>query len=135
MARPRVAHARRKRAQGADTWQEATRVHADAHVGRHVAGRGVDIWRTRGLVGLGKMLGAITQLRYPAPIFKLDFTHFFFRVGLCSHTFLFCRRCGDMAGVGCDRMAEIAWTRVHAIINGARASLTTIVVRLPHDQG
>ena len=25
-------------AQGADTWQEATRVHADARVGRHVAG-------------------------------------------------------------------------------------------------
>ena len=24
-------------AQGADTWQEATRVHADARVGRHVA--------------------------------------------------------------------------------------------------
>ena len=23
---------------GADTWQEATRVHADAHEGRHVAG-------------------------------------------------------------------------------------------------
>ena len=27
-------------AQGADTWQEATRVHADARVGRHVAGEG-----------------------------------------------------------------------------------------------
>ena len=26
-------------AQGADTWQEATRVHTDARVGRHVAGR------------------------------------------------------------------------------------------------
>ena len=25
---------------GADTWQEATRVHADAHMGRHVAGGG-----------------------------------------------------------------------------------------------
>ena len=28
--------------QVADTWQEATRVHADAHVGRHVAGGSAD---------------------------------------------------------------------------------------------
>ena len=26
--------------QGVDTWQEATRVHANAHVGRHMAGGG-----------------------------------------------------------------------------------------------
>ena len=41
-------------AQGADTWQEATRVHVDARVGRHVAmGGGVGIWRAHGLVGPG----------------------------------------------------------------------------------
>ena len=34
---------------GADTWQEATRVHTDTREGRHVA-RGVGIWRAHGLV-------------------------------------------------------------------------------------
>ena len=38
---------------GADTWQEATRVHADAREGRHVASGEVGIWRAHGLVGLG----------------------------------------------------------------------------------
>ena len=43
-------------AQGANTWQEATRVHAvhvGARVGRHVAGGGVGRWRADGLVGPG----------------------------------------------------------------------------------
>ena len=41
VAQPRMAHARRRwRVGGADTWQEATRVHADAREVRHVA-RGV----------------------------------------------------------------------------------------------
>ena len=35
-----------------DTWQKATRVHADARVGRHVAGE-VGRWRAHGLVGPG----------------------------------------------------------------------------------
>ena len=39
-------------AQGAHTWQEATRVHADARVGHHVA-CGVGIWRAHGLGGPG----------------------------------------------------------------------------------
>ena len=47
-------------AQAADTWQEATRVHAEARVGRHVA-RGVGIRRAHVLVGPGKMIGAVTQ--------------------------------------------------------------------------
>ena len=47
-------------AQGADTWPESTRVHADARVGCHVAG-GVGSWRAHGLVGAGNMIGAVTQ--------------------------------------------------------------------------
>ena len=39
-------------AQGADTWQEATRVHADAREGRHMAGK-VGRWRAHGIVGPG----------------------------------------------------------------------------------
>ena len=38
MTGPGIAHTRRRwRVGGADTWQEATRVHADAREGRHVA--------------------------------------------------------------------------------------------------
>ena len=42
------------------------RVHADARVGCHVAG-GVVIWRAHGLVGPGKIVGAVTRKRYSAP--------------------------------------------------------------------
>ena len=37
-ARPRGRAARAREAQGVDTWQDATRVHADTRVGRHVTG-------------------------------------------------------------------------------------------------
>ena len=90
-------------AQGADTLQEATRVHAvhaDARVGRHVARRGVGIWRAHGLVGPGKMIGAVTQLRYTTPIFTHVISTSFFREGLCSHTIVFCRLRGGRAIVG-----------------------------------
>ena len=39
-------------AQGADTWQEATRVHTDAREGRHMTGK-VGRWRAHKLVGPG----------------------------------------------------------------------------------
>ena len=74
-------------AQGANMWQEATRVHADACVGCQVA-RGVGIWRTHGLVGPSKMIGAVTRKRYTAQQFNLDFLHIFFRVELCPTRFL-----------------------------------------------
>ena len=74
-------------AQCADTWQEATRVHVGARVGRQVAGE-VGIWRTHGLVGPGKISGAVRRTRYTAPQFKLDFLHLFLRVGLCPTRFL-----------------------------------------------
>ena len=49
--------------QGADTWQEATRVHAGPRGCPYGAphGKGVGIWRARGLVGPGKMIGAVTH--------------------------------------------------------------------------
>ena len=37
----------------------STRVHVGARVGRHVA-EGVGIWRAHGLVGPGKIVGAVT---------------------------------------------------------------------------
>ena len=45
---------------GADTWQEATLVHADGLEGHHVA-RGAGSLRAHGLVGLGYRIGALTQ--------------------------------------------------------------------------
>ena len=45
---------------GADRWQEATRVHADAREGRHMA-RGAGSWRAHGLVGPGYRIRAVTQ--------------------------------------------------------------------------
>ena len=68
-------------------------------------------------MGPGESIGAVTQRRYRAPHFKLKLSYFFFRVGLCSHTFFFCKRRGGTVGVGCDRKISIAWTRVHAIVN------------------
>ena len=50
---------------------------------------GVSIWRAHGILGPGKIVGAVTRKHYTAPIFILDFARFFFHVGLCSHTFFF----------------------------------------------
>ena len=52
-------------AQGVDTWQEATRVHASPR-GRPCGaprGKGVGIWRAHGLVGAGESFGVVTQMR------------------------------------------------------------------------
>ena len=65
----------------------STRVHVGTPVGRHVAGE-VGIWRAHGLVGPGKILGAVIRKRYTAPQFKLGFLHLFLRVGLCPTRFL-----------------------------------------------
>ena len=50
-------------AQGADTWQEATRVHGSMRtpVWGATWHERVGIWRAHGLVGPGKMIGAVTQ--------------------------------------------------------------------------
>ena len=44
-----------------------------------------------GIVGPGKKLGAVTQMRYRAPIFKHTSNIYFFCVGLCPTRLTFCR--------------------------------------------
>ena len=39
-------------------------------------------------MGPGKIVGAVTQIRYRTPSFKLTFSKCFLCVGLCSHTIL-----------------------------------------------
>ena len=75
-------------AQGGDTWQEATRVHGSMRtpVWGATWQERVGIWRAHGSVGPGKKFGAVTQMRYCAPTFKLNFFRVFFSMGLCSHT-------------------------------------------------
>ena len=90
VAGPMVAHARRRRhtRHGHVAGGHACpRVHADTPVGRHVA-MGVSTWTAHGLVGPGKKFGAVTQMRYRAPIFKLNFIQNLFHVGLCPTRFL-----------------------------------------------
>ena len=75
-------------AQGANTWQEATRVHGSTRMpvwGATWQER-VGIWRAHKLVGLGMKFGAATQMRYRALTFKLNISRVLFRVGLCSRT-------------------------------------------------
>ena len=91
----------------------STQVHANTRVGRHVA-MGVNIWRAHGLVGPAKKFGAVTQMRYRAPIFKLESFGHFFHVGLCSHTVLtFFRWRGGTTDVGSTGIAwnvSMRWT-------------------------
>ena len=79
--------------------------------------QGVDRWRAHGLVGPGKMIGAITRKSYTASQFNLDLFRLSFCVRLCP------TRCLPFAGdvdawqaLDAVKTAEIAWTRVHAII-------------------
>ena len=51
-------------------------------------GRGVGIWRAHGLVGPGKIVGAVTRKRYTAPQFILNNLHSFLRVGHSPTRFL-----------------------------------------------
>ena len=62
------------------------RSHVDAREGRHVAGRLAGGGPT-GIVGPANRGGAVTQLIYKgAPLFNGVLSHYFLRVGLCSHT-------------------------------------------------
>ena len=72
---------------GADAWQEATRTDPRGRPSGAPRGRGFAYGGPTGKVGPGKYLGAVTQMRYRAPIFKHAINLYFFRVGLCSHTF------------------------------------------------
>ena len=90
--------------QGAATWQGATRPHGSmwAPVWGATWQR-VGRWRADGIMGLGKIVGAVTQMRYHTLIFKHVIFKYFFRVGLCSHTIHFCRLRGSREIVGCGR--------------------------------
>ena len=80
---------------GADMWQEATQT---GPRGRPVgAPRGIGGFAyggSTGIVGPGKKLGAVTQMRYRAPIFKHTSNINFFCVGLCPTRLTFCRSRG-----------------------------------------
>ena len=75
-------------AQGEATWRRAaawkchvtTWVHVGTRVQRHVEG-GFAYGGPTGIVGPGKKLGAVTQMRYRAPIVKHGELHYFLRVG------------------------------------------------------
>ena len=68
-------------------------------------------------VGPGKKFGAVTQMRYRAPIYKHTMMRYFFRVGLCpKHVLPFAGDVDARRESDSVRTAEIAWTRVHAII-------------------
>ena len=56
-------------AHGANTWQEATRVHESTRtpVWGATWHERVGIWRAHGLVGPGKIVGAVMRKRYSAP--------------------------------------------------------------------
>ena len=111
MAGPWVANARRRWRTGRG---HVARGHACPRV--HVAER-VGIWRANRLVGPGKKFGAVTQMRYRAPTFKLNFLRFSFRVGQCPKHFLpFTGDVGARQTLDAVKTVEIAWTRVHTIL-------------------
>ena len=73
-------------------------------------------------MGPGKKFGAVTQMRYCAPIFILNLIQNFFRVGLCPTRFLpFAGDVDAQRALDSIMTVEIAWTRVHTIVNQARA--------------
>ena len=58
------------------------------------------------------------------PLFKRTKSRHYFRVGLCPTRLTYFA--GDVdarQGLDLIKMSEIAWTRVHAIINQARAQI------------
>ena len=61
-------------------------------------------------------------MRYRSPLFNLTFHHIFFRVGLCPTHFLpFVGKVDAREASDSIKMTEIAWTRVHTIVNQARS--------------
>ena len=61
-----------------------TQVHVGACEGRHVE-EGFACGGPMGIVGPGKNLGAVTQMRYRALLFIHAKFHYFLRVGLLPH--------------------------------------------------
>ena len=82
------------------------------------------IWRAHGIVGPSKKFGVVTQMRYRAPIFKHTMIRYFFRVGLCpTHVLPFAGDVDARRASDSIKTAEIAWTRVHAIIKSSTCSI------------
>ena len=131
MVEPRVARAGRRRRTGRGHMAGAKPVHAGprGHPCGAPRGRRVGIWRAHGLVGPGKIVGAVTRKRYTAPLFNLKFFQTFFRVGQCpTHLLPFVGDVGarQASNMVCNnRMASIAWTGVHAIEITIRAEMLT----------
>ena len=104
MAGPRVAHTRRR-------WHGHV---AGGHAGPRRRpwgaphGMGVDKWRAHGLVGPGKYIGAVTQMRTAPLCFIVAIFCLLFCVGLCPAEFTHCRWRGRTVGVGWDHDASIA---------------------------
>ena len=89
---------RRRGAGGADSWQEATAVHTNAHEGRHVVGGWhLEVPRVSG-PWLGVWGGNTNALPHPN-----SYTHDFHLFCPCGtmflQIFLFCRRRGRTTGV------------------------------------
>ena len=82
----RTGHSRRAVAQPRGRRPRDHAVHVGARVGRHVA-RMVSGGPT-GIVGPGKYLRAVTQMRYCVPLFKHALLFFSLRVGLKSRRVL-----------------------------------------------
>ena len=81
---PREPMRRTSGAQVARTRGTTIRVHADARVVPRGMRGGAGKWRAHELVGLSEMIEAVTQMRYAAPHYILDFSLYFLRVGLRS---------------------------------------------------
>ena len=75
-------------------------------------------------------------MRYRAPLFNLTYRYIFFRVGLCPTRFLpFAGDVDAQCALDLIRTAEIAWTRVHAILITTREVDLPIIWRRVEAQG
>ena len=73
-------------------------------------------------MGPGKIVGAVTQKRFTAPQFILINVQNFLRVGLCPTRILsYAGHVATQWASDSIKTVEIAWTRVHVIVNQARA--------------
>ena len=103
-------------------------VHAGACEGRHMAGKDDSRrahWYSGTLVREGG--GNANYCMLALPLFIRVISHSFLRMGLCSHTVLpFAGDVDARRALDSVRTAEIAWTRVHAIIKSTRASKSSL---------
>ena len=118
-------HTGRRHAAGghATTW-----VHVGARVGRHVAGRDGS-WRAHKCSGtlVREGGGNTNYIILALPLFNRSFSQYFLRVRLCTaHVLPFAGDVDARGALDSVRTAEIAWTRVHAIIKSTRVSKSSV---------